>query len=224
MTDSAKLKKQRLKLPPLTLNTCEECRDFVRKFVEAYGVNRCKRAQRDGELYKLAHRLYTQRSPEVHRQIAIAINNALMFTHGAFPNPKTLIPSKCTAHVVMLGDRGIAVVTSMDTEHATKVQVRCLRGCGIIHKGRASGYGYDRYRAALSGAVIDGHEIVDDCEVQLPYPTGQDFFYRTDFVPKGYFFSNIMTLPNGERGYKNCFKRAGLDYLQELGYTVITVM
>lgn len=41
------------------------------------------------------------------------------------------------------------------------------QGGGLIYQGRASGYGYDKFTAALSGAVVDGHVLRDHCEYLL---------------------------------------------------------
>lgn len=42
---------------------------------------------------------------------------------------------------------------------------------GLTHSASASGYGYDKFTAALSGAVIDGVKIVDHCGESLKTPS-----------------------------------------------------
>lgn len=45
-----------------------------------------------------------------------------------------------------------------------RVDVWQFDGSGLIHQGRAGGYGYDKFTAALRGAKIFGIEIYDHCE------------------------------------------------------------
>ena len=103
--------------------------------------------------------------------------------------------------------------------------------------GKASGCGYDRKTAALSGLVIDGHPITDHCSRQgAPigpdngrFPTGYE-------PPKGFRLSNWFrvdhsrddrgrynesALPDGWEGYADCYRDSGLGFLSAIGYRVI---
>jgi hypothetical protein len=101
--------------------------------------------------------------------------------------------------------------------------------------GRATGYGYDKYAAALSGVVIDGHRMTDHCGDRLPYPKGKTLFPVGFKAPRGYSLANWNPRRvwneetgghewQGEEGYMSCFRKTGTDYLQAIGYTVITVL
>lgn len=61
-------------------------------------------------------------------------------------NPKGKHVATVHAHY---SDAGIVTVDIWHTEH------------GLTYQGRATGYGYDKYAAALHGAVIDGHKLYD---------------------------------------------------------------
>lgn len=102
-----------------------------------------------------------------------------------------------------------------------------------IQEGRASGYGYDKRTAALAGLVIDGHVMTDHCSgfgAPKP-PKGRQTWPGDATPPKGYTFANYRAhagngddLPDAERGYANCYRRSGLDYLEALGYRVIQAL
>jgi hypothetical protein len=84
-----------------------------------------------------------------------------------------------------------------------------------FQEGKAGGWGYDKFTAAIRGMVIDGHEITDHCQIRLEKPTEQGF--PRDFeTPKGYSLANYR-----DGFYNDCYKDAGLDYLRHLGYSVI---
>lgn len=61
--------------------------------------------------------------------------------------------------------------------------------------GRASGYGYDKATAALSGLYIDGHKLTDHCSRDgAPKPPKGRTLYPRDAKPKaGYSFANYST-------------------------------
>jgi hypothetical protein len=109
--------------------------------------------------------------------------------------------------------------------------------------GAASGYGYDKLTAALSGLTIDGHKLTDHCGDRLPLPRGKPCF-PSDYKPrKGYSLANYGTWSKstGQRldsyhwrdmaeaasrgelvsGYSDCYREAGLKYLEAIGYRVL---
>lgn len=84
-----------------------------------------------------------------------------------------------------------------------------------LQQGKASGYGYDKFTAALSGLVIDGHEMTDHCGGRLEKKGG---WKHEEKAKKGYRFANW---DNEKKVYTSCFRLEGLKYLQDIGYTVI---
>lgn len=59
-----------------------------------------------------------------------------------------------------------------------------------LQQGRAGGYGYDKFAAALSGLTIDGHAMTDHCGARLKPPRGLKYFPH-DYKPrKGYVLAN----------------------------------
>ena len=60
-----------------------------------------------------------------------------------------------------------------------------------VQHGSASGYGYDKLTAALSGLVIAGHTLADHCEVSLSPPHGEPGFL-VGYRRKGYQTANYM--------------------------------
>lgn len=87
--------------------------------------------------------------------------------------------------------------------------------------GRAGGYGYDKFAAALSGLYIDGHAMTDHCGARLNLPKGAEVFPRDFKTPKGYRLANW----NREKeGYSDCYRDQGFDYLRALGYDVNQVL
>lgn len=101
-----------------------------------------------------------------------------------------------------------------------------------LQQGRAGGGGYDKFTAALSGMVIDGHRMSNHCEGGKKPPKGRKAWPSDAKPPKGYSFSNYRThgynaagerveLAAEEQGYASCYRREGFEYLRALGYTVI---
>ena len=86
----------------------------------------------------------------------------------------------------------------------------------IVHQGKAGGYGYDKFTAALSGAVIDGHTLADHCGESLELPAKG--YFGADDTPDGYQQANYDSKLHG---YKSCYKRSGLEYLSDTGYQVL---
>lgn len=86
-------------------------------------------------------------------------------------------------------------------------------GYGLVHQGRAGGYGYDKLTSALRGCVFDGHELTDHCERKEDRPeTG----WQGD-PPTGWHYANY---DSEIQDYKNIYKQAGLDYLVSHGFQV----
>ena len=95
-----------------------------------------------------------------------------------------------------------------------------------LQQGRASGYGYDKFGAAIAGFVIDSHKLTNHCErTGAPKPPKGRKTYPSGYqAPKGYRLANYMDAErsgDGEAGYRDCYREAGLDYLKALGYRVI---
>lgn len=103
---------------------------------------------------------------------------------------------------------------------------------------KAGGYGYDKKTGALAGLVIDGHAITDHCS-RHGAPIGPDNgrFPQGYAPPKGYTLFNgfcvdrsregftdsyrTTGLPDGWSGHADCYRLAGLGYLEAIGYRVI---
>jgi hypothetical protein len=67
-------------------------------------------------------------------------------------------------------------------------------------KSHASGYGYDKFTAAVSGMLFDGHTISNHCGVKAPTPKCGYFTNETK-LPKGYSVCNGISIhkPSGKR-------------------------
>ena len=87
-----------------------------------------------------------------------------------------------------------------------------------FQSGSASGYGYDKFTAALDGLTVDGNLLTDHARSHgAPKPPRGMTGYPDGFkVPKGYTLANYR---DGQ--WQSCFRLSGLDYLTALGYTVI---
>lgn len=64
---------------------------------------------------------------------------------------------------------------------------------GFQH-GTASGYGYDKFTAALRGLTIDGHELSDHCGARIKPPNGARVFPSNYKPRKGYTLANYCTV------------------------------
>lgn len=153
-----------------------------------------------------------------------------------------------SAYVIMKGARHVATVNAYFGPGGSvlvnvfnvgdKAAQRCCiarkkpwppteRGDGLFFQsGRAGGYGYDKFAAALSGTIIDGHEISDHCARSIKPPKGHTLFPEGFKPPKGYRLANWRgsNESDKERGYMSCYRMSGLDYLRELGYQVINAI
>ena len=88
---------------------------------------------------------------------------------------------------------------------------------GYSQHGSAAGYGYDKKTAALSGMVIDGHELSDHCGKRKKAPKGGAWPYDAK-APRGWRFANYSQEAGG---WTSCYRMEGLRYLEALGYSVV---
>lgn len=95
------------------------------------------------------------------------------------------------------------VILNRKGEHVATVKAhwgnsRCLVNVHCDKAGfqaaTASGYGYDKFSAALSHCTIDGHEMSDHCGKALKPPKGRFVWPRDAKAPKGYWFVNWCTV------------------------------
>lgn len=128
------------------------------------------------------------------------------------------------AFVILKGSEHIATVQAFYSDSGS-VLVNVWDSRSLIHERRANGGGYDKYTAALRGAVIDGNKIYDDAETDektaaylKEYLQSENKRAFKDNFEKS--FGVQFTNPVGGE-YKSCFYISGLDRLTKLGYTVI---
>lgn len=87
--------------------------------------------------------------------------------------------------------------------------------------GAATGYGYDKFTAAIAGLTVAGFTFADHASPERPpYPEGLDH-YPAGFVPPPLF---RMANPRGDGGWASCYRVAGLDGIREAGFTVIQAL
>jgi len=134
---------------------------------------------------------------------------------------------------------GSAVLVNV-WNHSEDAQLRCARARKVkiesertahdafyFQYGRAGGHGYDKFTAALSGLIIDGHELTNHCGARLPLPKGAKLFPCDFKVPPGYALANwtgSREKPDEPQGYMDCYRKEGMEYLKALGYQVITAI
>lgn len=129
---------------------------------------------------------------------------------------------------VILNKKGVHVAT-VQAHYGSGggVQVDVWGAHELIHQGKAGGYGYDKFTAALSGAIIDGVKIYDHCggyapeEKKLKEKAVKLYAFDPE---KGERFANKhgMSFSNWNNGtYTSCYFASGLDRLTALGYRVI---
>lgn len=96
-----------------------------------------------------------------------------------------------------------------------------------VHSGKAGGYGYDKFTAALSGAVIDGCKIFDNCGTDIntvkileKYLAGKLTLEQASWQASkiGAYFTNWS---DSDQKYKSIYYSPGLDRLKGMGYTLI---
>lgn len=122
------------------------------------------------------------------------------------------VPNRCTVNVWQSSD-SIARSLKIKRSELTADADKALR----FQHASAGGYGYDKFASALAGLIIDGHVMADHAEESKKPPRGMEGWPHGSKAPRGYSFNNYID----GKGWTSCFKRAGLDYLRDLGYTVI---
>lgn len=78
------------------------------------------------------------------------------------------------AIVIMRGKRHVATVQAHYGNSRVSVDVWHTDGTPL-QQGSASGYGYDKFTAALSGLTIDGHKMTDHCGARKTRHAAQRF-------------------------------------------------
>lgn len=121
------------------------------------------------------------------------------------------------AIVIMRGKRHVATVQAHYGNSRVSVDVWHTDGTPL-QQGSASGYGYDKFTAALSGLTIDGHKMTDHCGARKNPPRGATVWPRDAKEPRGYRFANYSAALDG---YTDCYRESGLNYLTAIGYTII---
>lgn len=86
-----------------------------------------------------------------------------------------------------------------------------------FQRSTAGGYGYDKLTSALSGMIIDGHELTDHCsrrKAPKP-PKGNRLFPRDYKPPRGYGLSNYTTVDRetGRRIYRDEWMKRACEAL-----------
>lgn len=108
----------------------------------------------------------------------------------------------------------------------------------LTRQGRATGYGYDKFTAALSGAVIDGKVIFDHGDgcsetrellhrykaIAIEWQGSQHEAFEAEAIAIGAIFANATEGTNGQSSYSALHMIGGLDRLTKLGYTVIKAL
>lgn len=122
-------------------------------------------------------------------------------------------------------NKHVATVQALYTQSA--VQVDVWGEYELIHQRKASGYGYDKFTAALSGLVIEGHKIFDHCgtdesteKILKDYHSGKiketTANLRARKIGASFANWNNITKKWGSLHYKS-----GLDRLTAFGFKII---
>lgn len=94
------------------------------------------------------------------------------------------------AIVIMKGVRHVATVQAHYGSSRCLVNVWHCDGTAM-QSGTASGGGYDKFTAALSGLTIDGHVMSDHCGGRKSPPKALGYFPADYKTPKGYRLANF---------------------------------
>ena len=89
-----------------------------------------------------------------------------------------------------------------------------------VQTGTASGYGYDKFTAAIQGLHIDGIEMTDHCATNAESAAWLQAYINAESKERvvrdansaGYLFAN---------GNESCYRMSGLDILTAIGYQII---
>ncbi len=84
----------------------------------------------------------------------------------------------------------------------------------------ASGYGYDKCTAAMSGLWVAGHMLTDHCDYRsaMQAKPGEEW-PRDATPPAGFSFSNFRA-DRPHTGWGSCYREPGLDVLKAFGFQV----
>lgn len=119
------------------------------------------------------------------------------------------------AYVVLQGKKKIATI---QVYHGTgSCLVNVWNVGGELQVGRASGYGYDRFTAALNGLKVGKHKLNDHCGESLKPKKGAKGFPNGFKPPKGYALANWS---REHECWLDCYRHSGMK-LVEAHYTVI---
>jgi len=148
---------------------------------------------------------------------------------------ETAAAKSLSAYAVMKGRRHVATVRAwhgarclVNVHQDQDAHQRCAAksttydGSGYgFQWGSAGGSGYDRFTKALSGLWIDGHRMSDHGEPGKIPPKGSTVFPADYIPPKGYRVTNWSSELGG---FLSCYRLPGLEYLRDIGYTVVQVL
>ena len=93
-----------------------------------------------------------------------------------------------------------------------------------LQQGSASGYGYDKFSAALAGCTIDGVALFDNCGRDAKLEKILAAFSKLDNNAENRATFDKKVIKLGARfanGYKSLYYQAALDRLDCMGYQVI---
>jgi hypothetical protein len=135
---------------------------------------------------------------------------------------------KAISAFVILNKKGkhIATVRAHYSD-AGRVTVNVFDFKTTFQAGSASGYGYDKFTAALRGLTIDGHKMCDHCEtdektkaILKSYLSGKiaDATAKRRAERIGASFANF---DGNSKKWQSLYYISGLDMLRAIGYTVI---
>lgn len=145
----------------------------------------------------------------------------------------TAAAQSLTVHVI-LNDKGHLagkVLAHYSKSGVVRVDV-WEAGKGIIHQGRAGGYGYDKFTAALRGAVFAGIKLHNHCGedektkgILARYKKAKrskrnENRYKAEAAKIGARFANWTN----EDGFRSLYYEDGLTILAYYGYTVFQAL
>lgn len=155
---------------------------------------------------------------------------------------ETKAGSSISAYVVMKDKKEIATVQAHFGN--STVTVNIWDGHNELQQGRAGGYGYDKFTAALSGMTISGVTLNDHCGTNKATERMLKAYrkeikglsrderrehekkWQVKAEKKGMRFANYCKVNQGDEDckeyvYTSLFLESGLDKLKMLGFNVI---